>query len=216
MIQNAIECLLSTTTSWQTVGLLVANIFKDFTIVGDEDNIDRALISICGVLEDAITCFTNLLDAKASQQAYEADMANYDDQPTDWQTAATMRESFLVDAEKTISSLENQLNLAFTCIADLHQQEEYHADPNTLAHLQAMLQAAKLKSNNDEQKIKELTAEKASLEAQVKSFQIAKPQSSQIAKPPPLDKQNQVYWSFRANCWKMYVLSLFHPAEQWL
>ena len=45
---------------------------------------------------------------------------------------------------------------------------------------------------------------------------IAKPQSSQIAKPPPSDKQNQVYWSFRANCWKMYVLSLFHPAEQWL
>ena len=36
-----------------------------------------------------------------------------------------------------------------------------------------MLQAAKLKSDNDEQKIKELTAEKASLEAQVKSFQIA-------------------------------------------
>ena len=90
MIQNAVERLLSTTTSWQTVGLLVADIFKDFTIVGDKDDIDRALISICGVSEDAITCFTNLLDVEASQQAYEADMANYDDQLTDWQTAATM------------------------------------------------------------------------------------------------------------------------------
>ena len=90
MIQNAVERLLSTTTSWQTVGLLVADIFKDFTIVGDKDDIDCALISICGVSEDAITRFTNLLDVEASQQAYEADMANYDDQLTDWQTAATM------------------------------------------------------------------------------------------------------------------------------
>ena len=193
MIQNAIERLLSTTTSWQTVGLLVADIFKDFTIVGNEDDIDHALISICGVSEDAIMCFTNLLDTEASQQAYEADMANYDDQLSDWQMAATMRESFLIDVEKTISSLENQLNHALARITDLHQQEEYRADPNALTHLQAMLQAAKLKSNNDKQKIKELTAEKVALEAQVKALQAAKPHplTNPLSLPPWLTNKTK-------------------------
>ena len=201
MIQNAVERLLSTTTSWPTVGHLFADIFNTFTIIGDEDDIDRALISICGVSEDAITRFTNLLDAEASQQAYEADMANYDDQLTDWQTAATMREGFLKDAEKTIKSLEDQLNTAFAHIHDLNQQEAYRSDPNALAHLQAMLQSAKIKSDNDEQKIKQLTVEKAALETQIKSLQATRP-------PPPrpspksssqTDKQSQVFWSFGAD-----------------
>ena len=199
MIQNAIERLLSTTTSWRTLGHLFADIFSSFTVIGDEDDIDNALLSICGVSEDAITRFANLLEAEASQQAYEADMANYDDQLNDWQTAAQMREGFLKDAEKTISSLEHQLNTACARIHDLSQQGAYQADPNAITHLQALLQSAKIKSDNDELKIKELVAEKTALETHIKSLQAKSSASRQPPKSPPTDKQNQVFWSFGAD-----------------
>lgn len=62
-----------------------------------------------------------------------------------------MREGFIIEAEKTIATLEDQLNQAHTRIFD------------------NMLRAAQLKAATAEDNAKDLLAKNAALEAQIKS-----------------------------------------------
>ena len=124
---------------------------KGFTILGDEDDIDQAILSICGASEEAIKRFTDLSECEALNDAYEKDLAKRDNDLNDWQTAVTMREGFIIEAEKTIATLEDQLNQAHTRIFD------------------NMLRAAQLKAATAEDNAKGLLAKNAALEAQIKS-----------------------------------------------
>jgi hypothetical protein len=192
MIKNAVDTLLSKTTSWWTLSVFITDLFKDSTVMGDKDDIDQALLSICGISEDAATRFMNLLDHKRENNIYERNLANHDDDLDDWKTAATMREGFLQDTEKTIDSLEQQLNDAHARIFDLHRENSYRAPP---AQVKNLLATAEARATTAEALVKDLRWKNASLEAQL----LAKPSRPPTASSPPKSQkkdQQQVYWQF--------------------
>jgi hypothetical protein len=185
MIKGAVDTLLSKTTSWRTLSIFITDLFKDSTVMGDEDDIDQALLSICGISEDAVTRFTNLLDHERENDIYERNLANHDDDLDDWKTAATMREGFLRDAEKTIGSLEQQLNDAHARIFDLHRENGYRTSP---AQVENLLAAAKTRATTAEALVKDLRRKNASLEAQLLAKPMTLPGSTispEIAKERP-------------------------------
>ena len=63
---------------------------KGFTVLGDEDDIDQAILSICGASEEAIKRFTDLSECEALNDAYEKDLANRDDDLNDWHHAGRL------------------------------------------------------------------------------------------------------------------------------
>jgi hypothetical protein len=159
--------------------------------MGDEDDIDQALLSICGILEEAAAHITDLLDHKREITVYEKNLASRDDDLNNWKMAATMREGFLWDAEKTIGSLEQQLNDAHARIFNLHHENGYCALP---AQVKNLLAATKARATTAEALVKDLGGKNASLEAQLKAKQTTPPVAS-----PPLrsqKKDQQVYWQF--------------------
>jgi hypothetical protein len=71
MIKGAVNTLLSKTTSWRTLGHFITDLFNDSKVLGDEDDIDQALLSICRISEEAITCITDLFKSEENCCHYE-------------------------------------------------------------------------------------------------------------------------------------------------